>query len=190
MANIGGPHYTGPTVVDVSALAPDLIDLAPNALKGARGPKQGIAEVLAELAHAIPNHGEEAEIHPAVYARIIKSTELSHTLRTKETELEKLLEVCRETRGMLDNNREEDLSRIASTVETKVQAGTHPGLAAHFQKTIEYKSRYAERAAVTRRQNEEAKVAADKAAADKASPGNAGPGEARRDAVKRIAERT
>lgn len=173
MANIGGPKYTGPTVIDVTALEPDLVDLAPGALKGARGPKQGIAEVLAELAHAIPHHGDEAEIHPSVHARIVKSTTLITTLRSREAEIEKLLEVCRETRGMLENNREEDLSRIASSVEAKVLSGTNPGLAAHFQRTVDYKSQYAEKAVGTRRKNEEAKAAAEKSAADKTPSENA-----------------
>lgn len=156
MANISGPKYTGPTVVDFTAQKDELVDLPPNALRGARGPKDGLAEVLDELSKAVPNHGDEAELHPAVYQRIVDSTTNIEALSKKEMELVKALEVVRESRGRLENNREEDISTIGTSVETKSDKDKDPGLRAHFQLTIAYKAQYALKAADTRRKNEEA----------------------------------
>jgi hypothetical protein len=156
MAKIDGPNYTGPTVVDATALKDKLVDLPPKALKGARGPKEGLAEVLKELSTAVPNHGDEAEVHPAVYQRIVDRTSDIDALSQKEMEVLKLLEVIRETRGMMENNREEDISTLGTSVETKSEKDKNPALKAHFEKTIAYKALYAAKAAETRRKNEEA----------------------------------
>jgi hypothetical protein len=160
MSNIDGPKYAGPTAVDVTALKDKLVDLPPNALKGARGPKEGIAEVLDELSKAVPNHGDEAEVHPAVYQRIVDSTADIGALSQKKLELLKLLEVVSETLTKLENNREEDISTLATSVETKSDKDKNPALKAHFEKTIAYKAQYAMKAADTRRKNEEAAKAA------------------------------
>ena len=176
MAKIDGPKYTGPVVIDLTVVKDHLVDLPPGGLKGARGPKPGLNDVLAELAHAMPNYATAAEIHPAVYQRVVAHTAAIADLRAKELELEKSLEVCRETRGMLENNREEDISSIATTVENKVQKGNDPGLGAHFEKTVNYKSAYAAKAADTRRQNDEAKAAEAKAA-EEAAKAKAGGGQ-------------
>lgn len=172
MANIDGPKYTGSTLIDLSPFKDDLRDLVPGALKGARGVKDGIDAVLAELATAMPAHGDEAEIHPAVYQRVLDMTAKIDALRAKEIELDKAKEVCRETRGMLENNREEDLSTIGTKAEEKADKGKKPGLLAHFERTIEYKARIADKAAQTRRKNEEAKKAEEEA---KKAPGGGAP---------------
>jgi len=162
MATIDGPRYTGTLLIDLTALQDEIVDLPPGALQGARAEKEGLKWVLEELATAMPNHGEEAEIHPAVYQRVLHATAAITTLRDDEITLVKLLEVCRETRGKLENNREDDLSTIGSKAEDMADKGKKPGLRAHFEKTIKYKSLIADKAAETRRKNEDAKDEAAK----------------------------
>lgn len=166
MAKITGPRFTGTILVDLNPLKDDLVDLPPGGLKGTRGEKEGLADVLTELATAMPNHGDEADIHPKTYQRILDETAKIDTLRQHETVLEKLLEVCRETRAMKENNREDDISSIASAAEDKADKGGMPGLRAHFEKTIKYKALFADKAAETRRKNEET------AKAEAAKPGS------------------
>jgi hypothetical protein len=172
MANIDGPKYTGDLVIDLTDVKEALVDLPPKALQGARAEKEGLAGVLGELAVAIPNHGNDAEIHPAVYQRILADTTLIAKLRGYEATLEKLLEVCRETRGMKENNREDDISAIADKVEEKADRGKKPGLRAPFEKTLRYRSQLADKAADTRKKNEQAKAEAAKK--DAAAPSDGG----------------
>ena len=162
MANIDGPKYTGTLALDLTDVKDELVDLPPRALQGARAEKEGLAGVLDELATAIPNHGNDAEIHPSVYQRILADTAVIAKLRAHEAALEKLLEVCRETLGMKENNREDDISAIAAKAEEKADKGKNPGLRAIFEKTIRYKSQLADKAAGTRRKNEQAKTEAAK----------------------------
>jgi hypothetical protein len=79
-----------------------------------------------EFADAMPNHGEEADIHPCIYQRVLDATANIATLRAREITLEKALEVCRETRGKKENNREDDISAIATKAETQVDKGKKP----------------------------------------------------------------
>ncbi len=154
MARIEGPAYTGSLVIDLTDDKHLLVDLPPNGLKGARGEQEGFDDVLTELLHAVPKYGDEAEIHPATYQRIVADTAGIAQLRVKEGLLEKALEVARESRGRLENNREEDVSALGAQAVDKGTRGKKPELLAHFEKTIEYRSRIATKAAETRRKNE------------------------------------
>lgn len=154
MARIEGPAYTGSLTVDLTDVKDDLVDLAPNALKGARGPQPGHSEVLDELTHAMPAHGETAEIHPSIYQRVVHGTGAIERLRAKENALSKLLEVVRESRGRLENNVEDDISAIGAQAEDKGTRGKEPDLLAHFEKTIKYRSQIADKAAATRKKGE------------------------------------
>lgn len=160
MARIEGAPYTGLLIIDLNDVKEYLVDLPHGVLKGARAEKEGIANVLAELEHTMPNYGDDAEIHPATYKRVVDASVGIDKLRAKEIALEKALEIVRESRGRLENNREDDLSSIATTAEDKATRGKKPDLLAHFDKTIKYKSQIADKGAETRRKNEEAKAAA------------------------------
>src|SRR5262245_36700418 len=117
MATVIGPKYTGSILIDLSNVKDKLVDLSPGALMGVRYEKEGIEDVLMELAVAIPTCGAEAEIHPAAYQRILEATADIQKLREHEYSLEKALEVVRETRAMKENNREDDISAIAIRAE-------------------------------------------------------------------------
>lgn len=123
---------------------------------GARGEQEGLAEVLMELAHAIPNHGDAAEVHPATYTRIVEATANIEKLRAREILLEKQLEVVRETRVQLVNNREDDIGAIGAKAEEMAQRNKKPELLAHFEKTIHYRSQAGFKALATRKKNEAA----------------------------------
>jgi hypothetical protein len=173
MAKIEGPKYTDVLTVDLTPVKDDLHDIAPNGLRGARAAKEGLQEVLTELAHAMPAYGDTAEIHASTYQRVVHATDAIATLSANEIVLMKLLEVCRESRTRLVNNREEDISSIAKQAEEKGGKGKQPELLAHFEKTIAYKSLFADKAVETRQKNEAAK--AEAAAKDAPGAGASGP---------------
>lgn len=151
MATIQGPAYAGQTSCDLANVKDVLVDLAPGALMGARMEQEGIAAVLLELSHAMPAHGEEAEIRAAVYERVVGATSSLEKLAAHEIVLEKMLEVVRETKGLLMNNREHDVAVIAArALDTATRQGK-PELLALFEKTIAYRSQIAQKGAATRR---------------------------------------
>ncbi|MBK9261723.1 MAG: hypothetical protein IPM54_18220 [Polyangiaceae bacterium] len=164
MARIEGPKFPGPFIVDLTPEQAHLVDLAPNAMQGARGVQPNIEGVLEELAAAIPKYANDLEIHPDIYPRIVESTAAIPELASKVKKLEKLLEVAKESLVRLVNNREEDISDIGARAADKGTRGKKSELLAHFEQTIKYRSQIAEKAAKTRKKNA-------------AAEGNAGEGE-------------
>ena len=158
MAIVDGPKYVGSLTVDLNDVKDALVDLPPGAMKGIRAEQEGIGQVLSELATAMPNHGEAADVPAQAYQRIVDRTALLTKLRAHEVELAKMLEVCTETRAKTENDREDDISTIAKAAQDKARKSKDPGIAAPFELTIKYNAQIADRAAQTRRKNEEAKA--------------------------------
>lgn len=155
MARIQGPAYTGQLTSDLTDVKDILVDIPPGGLKGARGEQEGIDGVLGELAHAMPTYGNDAEIHPALYNRVVDATTNIEKLRAKEMLLEKQLEVVRETRTQWVNNREDDIAAIGAKAEETALRQKKPELLAHFEKTIQYRSRAADKGVITRKKNQQ-----------------------------------
>lgn len=160
MATVDGPKYTGALSIDLSDVKDDLVDLPPGAMRGIRAEQEGIDKVKAELSQSIPAHGDAADIPPQAYQRFLKRTALLAQLRVHEIELEKALEVCRETRAKTENDREDDISIIAQAAQKAADRQKDPGLAAPFEETIRYNSQIADKGAQTRKKNDAAKKAA------------------------------
>jgi hypothetical protein len=153
MARIEGPKYPGPHIIDLTPLQDHLVDLAPNAMQGARGVQPNIEGVFEELATAIPQYANELEIHPDIYPRIVAATEAIPEMAKKVSQLEKLLEVAKESLVRAVNNREEDISEIGAKAADKGTRGKKSDMLVHFEKTIKYRSQIAEKAAQTRKKN-------------------------------------
>ncbi len=153
MAQIQGPAYTGQTSCDLSDVQDVLVDLAPGALVRSRVEQDGIAAVLVELSRVMPVHAEDAEIRAAIYDRVVAATGNLEKLRAHEMALEKMLEVVRETKGLMMNNREHDLSVIAARAVETAKRQSKPELLALFEKTIAYRSQVARKAVATRKKN-------------------------------------
>lgn len=171
MATVNGTKYAGPLVVDVSPVKDDLVDLAQGEMRGMRAEQEGLDEVLTELSTAVPAHGDDLNVPPQAYKRVLDRTALLATLRAKEIDLEKLLEVVRETRAKTENDREDDIALIAQAAQKAADKKKDQSLAAPFAKTIKYNSQIADKAAHTRKKNEEAKAEAAKNGAGK-KPGD------------------
>lgn len=153
MALIQGPAYTGLLSNDLGNVKNVLVDLPPGALHGVRGEQPGIAGVLVELAHALPQYGDAAEVHGAFHSRIMQASMDIDKLKEHELVLEKQLEVVRETRAQLTNNREYDIGAVAAKVVESATRQKKPELMAHFEKTLHYRSQFALKAVATRKKN-------------------------------------
>lgn len=153
MALIQGPAYTGALSIDLTDVKDVLVDLPPGALHGVRYDQPGIAEVLAELNHALPHYGDAAEVHGAFHSRIAQASASIDKLTQYEITLQKQLEVVQETRAQLINNREYDISAVAAKVTESATRQKKPELKAYFEKTLHYRSQPGLKALATRRKN-------------------------------------
>jgi hypothetical protein len=183
MSAIKGLKYAGSVIVNLTNVQDKLVDIPPGGLKGARKEKEDIDGVIAELAASIPNHGDDADIPYKAHQRFVERTDLLAELRTHETALEKLLEVCRETRGKTENDREDDIGIMARAVQNA--AKKNPSILAPFEKTVAYNGQIGDKAAATRRKNEaaDAQAAEEAAAKDAAAKDTAAKDTAAKDAA-------
>ena len=90
MAHIEGPKYPGPYVFDLTPLQAHLVDLAPNAMQGARGVQPNIDGVLEELATAIPQYANDLEIHPDIYPRVVAASAAIPEMMKQVAQMEKV----------------------------------------------------------------------------------------------------
>ena len=160
MALIQGPSYTGATSIDLADVKNVLVDLPPGGLQGARGEQPGIDAVLVELAHALPQYGDAAEVHGAFHSRITQASTAIDKLKEHEIVLEKQLEVVRETKAQLVNNREYDIGAVAAKVVESATRQKKPELLAHFERTLHYRSQVGLKAQATRKKKAQAQESA------------------------------
>jgi hypothetical protein len=171
MPTVTGKRYHGPFILSLEDVEDDLVDLPDGALRGLRTEQEGMDGVSEELAKSIPAYGEEAGISPKVYARFVEGTDKITKLRKHEAELEKALEVVRETRAKKEHDRENEISMIVDAVKSTAQRTGDKALTAAFEKTLKYNAQIAEKAAQTRRKN-----AAEKPPAQEGGTGPKGDG--------------
>jgi hypothetical protein len=144
--------YTGPLVVDATALKDELVDYAPGAQVGLKHEKPGFDQLLSELQQAKNGALAAAGIAIDVVVRIETRTTTLEEIRTKKEAARKLYEVLAETEADLENAREGDIALIARAVQAAVQH-LDAGTAAHFEATLKYYSQIADKAVATRRKN-------------------------------------
>jgi hypothetical protein len=97
-------------------------------LLGLRNEQPGIEAVLIELAHALPQYADASEVHGAFYSRILQASANIDKLAEHEIILAKQLEVVRETKAQLINNREYDIGSVAAKVAESATRQKKPEL--------------------------------------------------------------
>ena len=146
--------YMGPSVIDVSNIRSKLVDLTNGTLAGAQREKAGFAEVFDELSKAIPQYGETLGLHPSMWQKIVDKTATLDEIRALKKDVLKLAEVLAESEIYYEDAREADISRIGGFVDATALHGD-ASVQAAFNKTREYRSRYAKKAADQRRKNKQ-----------------------------------
>jgi len=148
-----GIPYAGPVQFSLADCKDDLIDLPQEALRYLRNAKPGIENVRTELEQSVPVHGDAAGVTTAMHDQFVADTQLIDKLRAHEMVLAKALEVVRETLAQKEHERENTLSHIVDRLKSTAQRTGNVSILAPFQKTLEYSSQYATKAAETRRKN-------------------------------------
>lgn len=154
MADKDVGEYKGPGLIDVQAITARLVDIRDKQRQGFRREKPGFADVEAELAVAMPAVGDQAGIHASVYQGFVDKTQLLGEIRKWLPMVAKLHEALEESLIFYEDAREGDIKRIADAVESAASQTAKSNLLSHFDKTLQYRSQYAEKAAATRRKNE------------------------------------
>jgi hypothetical protein len=160
MANNSCAPYTGPSIIDVTAIRAKLVDLVNGELQGFQREKPGLVDVLDELTKGVAQYGETLGVHPGVHKGILEKTQLIADIRALKLEVNKLAEVLAESEVYYESSREADISRLGAFIASTVQHGD-PSVAAAFHKTLKYRGQYAEKALATRRKNKQPGADAD-----------------------------
>jgi hypothetical protein len=148
--------YTGTGVIDAQGIHDKLVDIRGGDMQGYMRQKPGFDLVGPELERVMATHGDEAGIHPGVYGSFKEKTALLSQIRALKPAVAKLYEVLCESEVYYEDSRERDITRMAKNV---LDAAHHEGKASLlplFEKTLSYRSQYADKAAATRRKNEDA----------------------------------
>lgn len=116
-----------------------------------------MSNVIAELAQSFPIHGENAGITAKIYQSFVDETANIEKLDAREGELEKALEVVRESKAKRIHDRENTISQMVDAVKSTAQRTGSKEILAPFEATLRYNSQIAEKAAQTRRKNAEGK---------------------------------
>jgi hypothetical protein len=159
MANESFQPYSGPTTIDLQAIASILIDLHPGAMKSLRSEKEGIIEVINELSQNVPTIGAKAGISPEIYAEFVAANDNLTKIRAVRAVVSKLAEVLEESEAYYEHLRENSVSIISDSVRSAAHR-KGDAIKASFEKTLKYNSQYADKAAKTRRKNAKAGAAA------------------------------
>jgi hypothetical protein len=137
-------------------------------LHGLQQEKPGMGSVIAELAGAIPKYGDAANIHPKVYASFLANTEVIATLRALKPVVALIYQAIEHSEIHYEDAREFNIAVMVNNVIDAARADNT--LLSAFKDTIEYRSQYADKAAATRRKNEELKALEEEAAAQAQQP--------------------
>jgi len=147
--------YTGKGIVDAMPLKHKLVDVKQGELPKLKRSKPGCTGVLADLAAAMPGHGNEARIHPECYAEIVETAQTLEQIRAQRPEADKLAEVLRESEVYYEDKLEGLISRLAKTVLDTAKDENKPALLATFESAIQYRTQYADKGVATRRKNQQ-----------------------------------
>jgi len=150
MPKVPARPYCGPLAVDVTPIAAMLSDLNPGGMQRLRREQKGFDAVSAELRTQTPAGAALIGINAEVFARVESATEQLAQVRAALADVAKLAEVLAETEAKLEHERENDVSLIASAVRSTARH-RDPSVTALYERTLEYNSRLARKAAKTRR---------------------------------------
>jgi len=160
LSKITGVPYAGPLEFSLADVKEILIDLPDNTPR-LRTEMGGLPRVLDELATSVPAHGEAAGVPAKLHEGIVNDTADIEALDKHEEELEKALEVVKESRAKKVHDRENKISMLVDSVKSTAHRTGDNAILAPFERTIQYNSQIAEKAAKTRRKNAEAAAAAE-----------------------------
>lgn len=145
----------GDLSIDCSNLADFIVDLPPGAMAGLRQEREGMVEVLTEVANNQKSHGARAGIGTDEAAALTELTAKIAEVRKYLGPARKLVELLEETEAKLDHDRHQHISNMAVSVEQRAKMVGNGDLLALYRATRSYRSAPGLKAARTRAKNSE-----------------------------------
>jgi len=163
-----GSLYTGSHELSLAMLAGRLVDLGQGSLRGLRVDLEGFETVIQELKQSVPHYGKDAGVPQDVYEHFVECNDTIAQIDKVLPLAKKLVEVLIETRALLVDARQNDISLIVDVVRGRARRLGKPEILAAFEKTIRYSGQLAIKAMKTRRRNAHAEADAELEAAAEA----------------------
>ncbi|HZF47589.1 MAG TPA: hypothetical protein VE093_03005 [Polyangiaceae bacterium] len=154
MANSLVQPYNGDLAPDLQPLKGILIDALSGATRGLRREKPDIEKALFEIDQNIPGSASILGIAPSVRDHIADLTEKLALIREARARIKKLAEVLAETEAFVEDERENEIGHIVSSVR-RAAIRKNPAVTSLFEQTIRYHGQIAARAHKTRRKNQQ-----------------------------------
>jgi peptidoglycan hydrolase CwlO-like protein len=157
--------------IDLNPLKPFLVDLPPGATRGMRTEQEGWDDVVHEIVTSQAKYGDRAGITATDFQRFVALNDQYAQVEAQLPVLEKAEEILTESLAHVDSQRHKLITIFADAVEDHASTeGGDPTLLTAYEKTIAYRGIIADKAAKTRKKNEEAKHQAAPGASGAAGP--------------------
>jgi hypothetical protein len=147
----------GALSIDASSLEGKLLDLPEGGTRGLAREKDGCEQVIEELNANHKAYGGKAGITDGDLSEINELNQKIEQIDLYLPAAEKLLELLLESRAHYEDKRERQIKLLVSSIEARGKKTGDTELLARYQKTREYYSRNAKKAAQTRQKNKEKK---------------------------------
>jgi hypothetical protein len=151
-------NYVGPHTFDMATLQGKLVDLEEGGMQGLRTEQAGFQPMNLSLAEAMPAHGAAAGIPQDVYDHYVECNTTIAAIDERLVLAEKQVEILRESRAYHVDARQNDISLMVDAMRSRAQRRKDPSLLIPFEPVIKYNGQAAEKAALTRKKNEQAKA--------------------------------
>src|SRR5262245_37550529 len=140
MADEQKPVDIGTLLIDATPFADFIVDLPPGARQGLRCEQDGYGEAVAEVVSNQPVWGDQAGITTGDFTQLTLANERIAKIDALLPAARKMVEVLEETRALLDDQRQRQMSAIATAVEGRAKVQRKPELLAKYEKTRAYRS--------------------------------------------------
>ena len=150
--------YIGPHTLDMAALQGKLVDVEEGGTQGFRPELPGFQVMSLALAEAMPLHGATAGISQDVYDHFVQCTQTVATIDGLLAIAAKQVEVLRESRAFYVDARQNDIGLMVDAMRSRAQRRKDTSLLVPFEKLIKYHGQVGDKAAQTRKKNEQART--------------------------------
>ncbi len=150
--------YIGAHTLDMSSLQGKLVDIEEGGMQGFRGDMAGFQPMALGLAEAMPLHGAAAGIPQDVYDHFVLCNETVATIDGLLAVANKQVEVLKESRAFYVDARQNDIGLMVDAMRSRAQRRKDTSLLVPFEKLIKYHRQVGDKAAQTRKKNEQAKA--------------------------------
>jgi hypothetical protein len=171
MADEGKPVELNTLLIDATPLAEFIVDLPPGGKLGLQTQQHGYGEAAAEIVSNQAAWGDQAGITAGDFEQLTLANDRIAKIDALLPAARKMVELLEETRAVLDDRRQRQISAIANAAEGRAKVLRKPELLAKYEKTRAYRSAGAMKAARTRRRNESAQAETPPVAQPAANPG-------------------